>query len=357
MKLTIYSPFDKNYQLEQGSFIRAKMIERWFVKKGVSVSWRKHWHKSKEQKGNFHYVTISSKSNSISAQVAANILERSRLLVDIYVPVLLEKETVLSGWNPINYWQKIKGRQVVKNILQRGGHFLVANQRQKRYWLSVANELGVQLVSDDISVLPTGVDSIKGKKLPIANCKVILWFGGIYPWMNPKLLVDAFANVVQRHKSWKLRILGGYQPGTGYSKLYKEMVAYTTNMTQKSQVEFIPWQRYPQLGHYLKDVAFAVYIPRISRNEFFAHGSRFLTLLNFGIPIVTAANDVISDLLIRVKAGECVISNSNYIAQRIEQLTNSPNTLIKWSANAKKVQNRYIFEERSTASLEEFLKK
>ncbi|MDO8464215.1 MAG: glycosyltransferase, partial [Gallionella sp.] len=196
-------------------------------------------------------------------------------------------------------------KEMVRKFLCRGNHFLVANRRQREYWVKTSKQLGVSVDSQRISVLPTGSGQIQNSEFRIQNSarrNIVLWFGGIYPWMDPLPLVEAFGNIAKKFPNWKLRFLGGFHPDTGYKNLYQNVVSLARSKIYPKQLEFIPWQTESNLIRYLSDVAFSVHLSKQTPEDYYAHRVRLLTLLSAGIPVLTAGQDTISDLAVRLGA-------------------------------------------------------
>lgn len=271
---------------------------------GISIreAQARSWLDSKKFKG--EYLLVSTKPELRYYKKLVSLPEETKLIVDLYTPLLLEKELAFSKWKPLDWLTRWKNKQMVKKFLQRGNHFLVANRRQREYWLKTANDLSVHLKVNDISVLPTGSSVIRkkeeGRRKKGEN--VVLWFGGIYPWMDPRPLIEAFSKLAPRFPSWKLRFLGGWHPETGYKGVYKKLKEFSKQMISDSQLEFVPWQAEDDLDKYFHDVAFAVHLAKQTPEDYYSHRVRLLTLFFAGIPVLTSGRDVISDLAVKLGA-------------------------------------------------------
>src|SRR5208337_3850977 len=97
--------------------------------------------------------------------------------------------------------------------LLRGDFFLCANERQRDLWMGMLLALGRvnHLTCQDdpalhklLAVVPFGLPErpprpaphpvLKGVHPAIgAGDKVVLWGGGIWPWLEPNLAIDAMA--------------------------------------------------------------------------------------------------------------------------------------------------------------------
>lgn len=303
-----------------------------------------------KRSSDYIYIMVSTKSKSISSRVVESFKGQD-LIVDLYTPIFLEKEVSLSKWNPKNWLVKKQNQESVRKIISAAKFFLVANQRQKNYWIETAKSLNFAIKNDQIFVIPTGAPPLKIPEFK--NKNVILWFGGIYPWMNPQSLVEAFSKIANKNKSWKLRILGGFHPKTGYQDIFKKVIEKAQKTIPEDSLEIISWQPSTNLPFFLKDVALAVHLPKDTDEDFFAHRVRLLTLLNGKIPVITSGRDTISDLIGKHEAGRKVdIKN---LEAQLNEILNSEIILTKWRKNAPNIQKHFISMDSDLISLQKEL--
>lgn len=286
----------------------------------------------------FIYIMISTKKESISFKVATDFQSKASLIVDLYTPIFLEKEAYLTKWKPQDWYIRAKMKSVVKKIIRAGDFFIVANTRQKEYWLKVAKALKAPIEQSKIFVLPTGAPKPPAIKRKTSN--VILWFGGIYPWLDPTPLIESFSKIASGKQEWKLRILGGFHPNTGYEGRFKKIVSQAKNKIKPRQLQIIPWQNSKDMLIFLNDVNFAVHLPRETREDFCSHRVRLLTLLNSGVPIITTGNDIISNLLNTQKAGIKIARNN--LSKNLKLAIGNQPLVNSWSRNAHGVQGKFI---------------
>jgi len=308
----------------------------------------RRWLKSQNFKG--EYLLVSTKPESVYFKKLHELSPETKLMVDLYTPILLEKELTLSKWKLQDWLTRIKNKEMVRKFLRRGNHFLVANRRQREYWLKISKELGANLTEGDVSVLPTGAGratSNKQQATTFGERKVVLWFGGIYPWMDPLPLVEAFGDIAKKFPDWKLRFLGGFHPDTGYKNLYQKVESAAKLKITNSQLEFIPWQPEKDLVKYFKDVAFAVHLAKSTLEDYYAHRVRLLTLLDAGIPVITGGRDMVSDLIDEIKAGIKVNGSVGDLTSKLEMVMSDSKILTAWRLQTsmiwKLLRKRYIY--------------
>lgn len=342
-RIILLSPVPLSREQYSGITIRIDQIAKWFKSMGLSVKKTDHLSESLLAKDRLFYALVSTKKSSISSQIAQKLTENQKLIIDLYTPLFLEKALTFSKFNLLDFIKKQRQKFQVKQILHAGSHYLVANSRQKSYWLKSFRQLDLPIKKTDISVVSTGSPLFTSNQPPVINRRVILWFGGIYPWMNPLPLVEAFSKIASRNPKWKLRFLGGFHPQTGYYHLYQNVIRYAQRLIRPSQLEIIPWQKFKNLAKDMKDVSLAIHLAKKTKEDYYAHRVRLLTLANAGIAVLTNGQDVISDLIIKYGAGEKV--HPKNLKDQLELVMNSPSKLVRWSKNAIQIQSLYLKKE------------
>lgn len=339
-KAFLFPQLDSKTDLQSGISIRIIAVKSYLESQGFDIR--------TNGPSDFTYSLVSTKRESEFYQLALN-KQSSKLVLDLYTPIFLEKLTYLKAWHPWDWLTSQRIKEVVRTMLKLSDYFLVANKRQKDYWYKASKKLGVPMSKAKIYVMPTPAEGKVKALISDKHKKIILWFGGIYPWLDPLPLVDAFSKMSHKYPKWKLRILGGLHPDTGYQKHYLQVIKLARFKIKNNQLEIIPWQSNKNLSKYLKDVAFAVHISKNTPEDYFAHRVRLLTLTNMGIPVITSGRDLISDLIVKHDAG--VKANNKNLLEKIELALRSKTEKLAWSKNAYKIQDVYLKSQRDAKNL------
>lgn len=140
--------------------------------------------------------------------------------------------------------------------------------------------------------------------------RVLLWGGGLYPWFDPGLVVDAVAEVARSVPDVRLVFLGGTHPNptvppSATATSVREQAAALGLLGQ--HVFFIgEWVPYDRRHEYLLDADIGVSAHHDHVETAFSFRTRILDYLWAGLPVVTTAGDAMGDMVAREGAGRAV---------------------------------------------------
>lgn len=306
-------------------------------------------------KNNFDVVIIGLATNKDSiyykfAKQNFNVFT----IIDTYYAIIFEKLTTIedttAGRNTFN--QKIK---VVVGIINKGDHFICASPQLRIYLLGILSSLGkvnsTNFKQQFISVFPTIIDTnfkkhrtlkLRGNILK-KDDKIILWFGGIYPWFDPTPLISAMPIITKNIPNAKLLMLGAKHPSTQYDDYFNEAVsqAKKTGLYNKNII-FLDWVNEIQSSVYASQVDLNVILAKKSLEDEFAFRTRILVPVLLGIPTITNGQDYISQLIAKNDAGLITNGNSKTLAVQITDILNDKQLILRMKKNTKKVKNELL---------------
>lgn len=242
------------------------------------------------------------------------VLGRGRhyLVVDLYDPITLELLEV-DREGRIGRCVRREYTALLNEQLRLGDFFICASDRQRDYWIGALSSLG--RINHDtydgaklrqlIDVVPFGLPAkepraggpvLKGVLPGIApSDRVILWGGGIWDWLDPLTPIRAMRRLAEQHADARLVFFewAHHQPGK-----HREARQLADELSLLDRhVFFVPWLPPAQWESCLleADVGLVFHPPSIETH--FAFRTRLLDYVWAGLPIVTAAGDVMSDLV------------------------------------------------------------
>ncbi len=227
------------------------------------------------------------------------------LVVDLYDPFLVEnlQYTPLLG-DDVFY----RDRSVLFRQLLHGDFFLASSEAQRLFYIGIMVGLGrldPNLYHEDptlrefIDVASFGVHPLSAgqlEKLPgklkgvipgIGAQDIVVFFGGVYDWYDPMILLKALKQVVD--EGWPLRIIFCLNPNpeTTPQKKLMEVRRWADALEWTGRyVFFLPWFPYEDRFHYYRDVDIAVSLHRPSLETDLSFRTRLLDFLNAGLPVV-----------------------------------------------------------------------
>lgn len=340
MRITIVSPIKLIATQQSGISIRIQGIFNYLKARGHHVYLTDKYSNS-IFKSELIYCLVSTKRDSITTRLIKELKPSNDLILDLYTPILLEKNLSYVHYLPKHWINRKNQVGIIKHAIEKSRYFIVANKRQKDYWFSQIKRWNIKIKKKDISVIPTGHNfHLKKNK----KGKVILWFGGIYPWLDPTPLAFAFLKIAHKIPDWRLRILGGYYEGTGYNKIYQNFTEALAEISEK-QKELIVWQTLDKLPKYLEDVSIAVHLPKNTKEDYYAHRVRLLTLTNSQIPVLTSGKDIISKIILYNNAGMNVSSRPDKLAKQLIRIVKNPKLASEMTKNTLKVEREFLKEQ------------
>jgi glycosyltransferase involved in cell wall biosynthesis len=271
------------------------------------------------------------------------------LVIDGYDPLLaewLELNKLLSLREQQSHWW-YRVRDLNYQYLT-GDFFICASERQRDWWLGLLEANGrinSYTFREDpslrslIDVVPFGLPReppkhtrqiLKGVWPGInENDKIILWGGGLWPWLDPLTAIRAICKIQEERKDVKLVFPGTQHPNPWMANI----PTHTENARRLAQdlgllnqaVFFGKWVPYADWPNVLleSDVALTLHYDTLETR--LAFRSRVLDYIWAGLPIVATYGDVISALVAEYGIGITVdYKDVNGVAAAILQLLETP---------------------------------
>jgi glycosyltransferase involved in cell wall biosynthesis len=250
---------------------------------------------------------------------------------------------------------------VLNEQLKLGDFFLCANERQRHYWLGALSALG--RVNQDtydggelrhlIDVVPFGLPAerprseglvLKGILPGIdADDRILLWGGGLWDWLDPLTPIRAMERVAACHPTARLIFFesGQYQPAMlGKAKGLAEALGLLDR-----HVLFADWLPPEEWESCLLEADVGLSFHPASIEACFAFRTRLLDYLWAGLPIVAAAGDVLSDVVVTHGLGYVVEpGHSDALSKALIALLDEPDARQRRSAAFRQASEQLLWE-------------
>jgi hypothetical protein len=231
-----------------------------------------------------------------------------------------------------------------------GDFYLCASERQRDWWLGLleaSGRINPATVQADpslrtlIDVLPFGLPStppqptrpvIKGVWPGIGVMdKLLLWGGGLWPWLDPVTAIRAVAQVWPHCQAVKLVFPGSQHPNPAVAQMPTALadarrVAEETGLLDRA-VFFGDWLPYADWPNVLleSDLALSLHFDTLETR--LAFRSRILEYIWAGLPMVVNSGDATSDLVTGYGLGVVTAPQAtDAVASAIHTLLAEPRT-------------------------------
>lgn len=252
------------------------------------------------------------------------------ILSELSVPVIID------GYNPFvaeSLIYKNTDLDALQSQLTQaylaGDFFICASERQRDWWLGILeahgriNRLNVQQdasLRNLIDVVPYGLPKaapqhtravIKGVWPGIEpDDQVILWGGGLWPWLDPLTAIRAVAQVWTQRQDVRLIFPGTRHPNPGMADISThteaaQQLAADLGLLDKA-IFFGDWVPYVDWPNVLRESNLALTLHFDTLETRLAFRSRVLDYIWAKLPIIATAGDATSDLVAAHNIGHVV---------------------------------------------------
>lgn len=165
-----------------------------------------------------------------------------------------------------------------------------------------------------IDVVPFGLPSrppvhrkqvLKGVHPRVAPTdKVLLWWGGLWDWLDPLTVIRAFAGVVASHPNARLVFCSGRRESEPTFATEEKAVQLSRELGLLDQSAiFHQWTPYADRENYLLEADIGVSFHHKHLETRFSFRTRLLDYFWAGLPILAGSGDVLGDLVTREGLG------------------------------------------------------
>lgn len=246
------------------------------------------------------------------------------LVVDLYDPFLVENLHYTRDLGDEIYSRDLA---VLVRQLSAGDLFLVSSDSQRLFYVGLMMASGLftpamyhadPTLAQLFALAPFGVPSTLPEPTPaasgwksvvpgIAASDHVIFFGGIYDWYDPELLLDAAEGLLTDFPNLRIVFSANPNPESTPQAVYERTRARaeTGGLLDKA-VFFVPWFPFDERSTYLRDVDIAVCLHRPSLEADLSLRTRLLDFMQAGIPIIASSGGETASILTASGAGSLV---------------------------------------------------
>lgn len=304
-------------------------------------------------------VIVSYCMSELSVRTADSVRPDQQLILDCYVPIYVEvsARNATDLDNEYRNFHHDVGRW--GHVLRRGDLFLCASEAQKAYYKGVLSALGrvnpVTYHDELIYVVPYGVYREQpevtqkpiSKRLKNKKTKKILWFGGIYPWFDMHVLIDA-VTALNKDLDAMLMIVGAKNPFNmhpDFLRKYDELVDYVKTSGASKYVQLEDWIKFEDRADWYLDSDVVVVINQEGPENELAWRTRVVDFAWVNLPIITNGGDPFGEMLLKAEAAARFSGLSKQaMADDLLKLLNNPERLETIKENLSGVRENLYWD-------------
>jgi GT2 family glycosyltransferase len=288
-----------------------------------------------------------------------------RIIIDLYDPIVLEN--LHYYLNETSSSQQLLNQQsveLINNLVKIGDFFICGNERQRDYWLGVLTANGrinPESYKHDptmrslIDIVGIGLPEHKPDQTPFLHgihpnipkdAKIVLWGGGIWNWLDPLTIIEAWPQIITQNPSARLVFLGTRHPNPTVPR--HEMVNKAEKLAEEigekdKSITFLDWVPYKDRERILSESDLSVTLHPIHVETRFSLRTRVLDAIWAGIPLVVTEGDITSEWIKKYNIGiVCSEFDKKSVADAINQILNSPKPI--WETGFTELQNKLKWE-------------
>lgn len=273
---------------------------------------------------------------------------QTRLVVDLYDPTILENLHYYVN-EPMTSQQTINrhGVEITSQLVRLGDFFICGNERQRDFWL------GFLAANERINPLTFGQDASLRKLIDVVGvgfpdralrhdraivrgvhprvpegARIVLWGGGIWNWMDPLTLVEAWPRVLAQHPEARLVFLGTRHPNPLVPE--HEMASKTEALAAKigekdRSILFYEWVSYQDREALLCEADVGVALHPIHIETRYSIRTRVLDYIWARLPVLVTDGDVTSEWVRQYNLGAVVPPfNADAVSEALSKLLDRP---------------------------------
>lgn len=254
---------------------------------------------------------------------------RTRLVVDLYDPTILENLHYYLN-EPLDMQQALNQHGVnITNLISRlGDYFICGNERQRDFWLgllaangrinprSFSADPSLRALIDVVGIgfpdrpLQASQPFIRGVHPNIPeDAQIVLWGGGIWNWLDPLTLIQAWPEVIHQFPKARLVFLGTRHPNPLVP--VHEMATKAQNLAEEigekdRSIIFIEWVSYQERELLLNEANIGASLHPIHVETRYSIRTRVLDYLWARLPVLVTDGDITSEWVNQYQLGEVV---------------------------------------------------
>jgi len=290
----------------------------------------------------------------------------THLVVDLYDPFIFENFYYYLD-EPLSLQADINRQAIdlLNRVARLGDFFICGSERQRDLWIGLLLANGrinpYTFAQDDslhllIDVVGIGIPDRDPDQRPYLratrpefpeDCRILLWGGGVWDWLDPLTLIRAWPQVIERYPEARLVFLGTRHPNPDVPqhRVVPKLEALAEEIGELDRtVFFLEWLSYADREALLNEADIGVTLHTMHIETHFSIRTRVLDYIWARLPILISEGDVTSQWVQEFGLGYVVPpEDPGLVAQAILDLLSQPKD--GWSPAFDGIRDRFKWPE------------
>jgi GT2 family glycosyltransferase/glycosyltransferase involved in cell wall biosynthesis len=272
---------------------------------------------------------------------------QTRVVVDLYDPFVLENLHYYLDEAPANQdYLNQQSVDITNKLALIGDFFICGNERQRDYWLGVLTANGrvnpknyrrdpeLRSLIDVLGIgypdrPPHQANFLRGVHPQVpSEAQIVLWGGGIWNWLDPLTLINAWKNVIDHNPLARLIFLGTRHPNPEIPnhEMAEKAQALAENTGEKDKsILFFDWLSYQDRESLLSEADIGVTLHPVHVETRYSIRTRMMDYFWAKLPVMVTEGDITSEWVQDYQLGEVVPPfDPEAVSQALNSLLSQP---------------------------------
>lgn len=263
------------------------------------------------------------------------------VIFDLFDPVLLELSQIRSGLRG-RVHRFLESRRFL-SALRLGHGLIVAAPSQRRLYGELADRSRIRIDESRWHSVPFGIPVEDPPEVEKDDPPLVIWNGGVWPWLDPRTAVAAIEEVNRRGTRARLAFMGTGRPN-------REVTAALPGLEvlkESDLVEWNPsWVPYLERGKALGRATISLMLHGDTEESRYSIRTRLFDAIWCAIPVVATTGGFAADLVEKEKLGIVVAPEDvSSVADAIQAIVTDDVLRSSAVAALVEVRDRYRWSE------------
>jgi glycosyltransferase involved in cell wall biosynthesis len=221
-------------------------------------------------------------------------------IYDLFDPVVLELEEMRRGEGLRGRIHRAMESRRLIQALEQGEKLIAATDQQRDLYSGIAFSAGLRPVDDRWLAVPFGVPHEDPPAVERAIPPIVLWNGGVWPWLAPETAVETIEEVNRRGTQALLVFMGTRRPNARVTSALPQLAAAESSPHVEWNDDWVPYrERAAAIGQ----ASVSLMLHRRSSEARYSIRTRLFDAIWCAVPVVATEGGFAADLVEREGLG------------------------------------------------------